>query len=124
MNEKTQNVPAVQDDDEITIDVLDLLRQLLIHWKLILICMILCGGAACGPPVIEYLWNMPYPLASCLFNDPHIKVIILRPVKLRAKALYFIYKASPRRGKVVHVIQRHKGIRRPVGLEKGLKAPF
>ena len=46
MNEKTQNVPAVQDDDEITIDVLDLLRQLLIHWKLILICMILCGGAA------------------------------------------------------------------------------
>jgi capsular polysaccharide biosynthesis protein len=46
MNEKTQNVPTVQDDDEITIDVLDLLRQLLIQWKVILICMILCGGAA------------------------------------------------------------------------------
>ena len=45
MNEKPGKAPAVQ-DDEITIDLLDLTRQLLFHWKLILLAMILCGGIA------------------------------------------------------------------------------
>ena len=41
-----ENLPSAQNDDEITIDLLDLARQLLLHWKLILLSMILCGAAA------------------------------------------------------------------------------
>ncbi len=39
------NIRAVEKDDEIEIDLIALLHQLLYHWKLIVICMILCGGA-------------------------------------------------------------------------------
>lgn len=46
MIEKTQNTRVAQSEDEITIDLLDLLRQLLLHWKLVAVCMILCGGSA------------------------------------------------------------------------------
>lgn len=46
MNEKKANIPAVQEDDEVTIDLLDLASQLLIHWKLIALAMVLCGGIA------------------------------------------------------------------------------
>ena len=45
MNEKPAKTPAVK-GDQITIDLLDLARQLLFHWKLILLAMILCGGIA------------------------------------------------------------------------------
>ena len=46
MSRKDTDQPALQDDQEITIDLMDLARQLLFHWKLILVSMILCGGIA------------------------------------------------------------------------------
>ena len=46
LNKKAGNTPVVQDKDEITIDLLDLGRQLLHHWKLIVLSMLVCGAAA------------------------------------------------------------------------------
>lgn len=46
MNENTVSTISRQEDDEITIDLLDLARQLLLHWKLILTAVIICAGAA------------------------------------------------------------------------------
>ncbi len=45
MSEPT-NVKQIEDKDEIEIDLLALLHQLISHWKLIIVCMVLCGGAA------------------------------------------------------------------------------
>ena len=36
---------SAANNNEVEIDLLELLQQLLMHWKLLLICMILCGGA-------------------------------------------------------------------------------
>lgn len=42
----SKNIQTIDKDDEIEIDLLALLHQLIYHWKLILLCMILCGGVA------------------------------------------------------------------------------
>ena len=46
MNRKNTNQTASRNNQKITIDLVDLSRQLLFHWKLILVSMILCGGIA------------------------------------------------------------------------------
>ena len=45
MNRKPTNQTASRNSQKTTIDLVDLGRQILFHWKLVLICMILCGGA-------------------------------------------------------------------------------
>lgn len=46
MSKKTANSSAIQNNNVVTIDLLDLARQMLFHWKLILLAMLLCGGVA------------------------------------------------------------------------------
>ncbi len=45
MSDKKITDRTVQ-DDEVTIDLVDLARHLLLHWKLIMLLMLLCGSAA------------------------------------------------------------------------------
>lgn len=46
MSRKNTNQTGAQNNQVITIDLLELSRQLLFHWKLILLSMIVCGGIA------------------------------------------------------------------------------
>ena len=46
MNNKAAHIPAAKEENEITIDLLDLSRQLLFHWKLIFLMSILCACVA------------------------------------------------------------------------------
>ena len=46
MTRKNPNQTSSQNGQKNTIDLVDLARQLLFHWKLILLAMILCGGIA------------------------------------------------------------------------------
>ena len=48
MNKKTasSSAIAIQNNDVVTIDLVELARQMLFHWKLILLAMLLCGGVA------------------------------------------------------------------------------
>ncbi len=40
----TAPVKQTGNDEEITIDLVELLQELLAHWKLIIVCAVLCGG--------------------------------------------------------------------------------
>lgn len=46
MSKKNTAPAASRDNQVVTIDLLDLARQFLFHWKLILLSMVLCGGIA------------------------------------------------------------------------------
>ena len=46
MNKKSTTSLASPNSQDFTIDVLELARQMLFHWKLILLSMVLCGGIA------------------------------------------------------------------------------
>lgn len=46
MSRKNTNQTGSQDNQVITIDLLELAQQLLFHWKLILLSMVVCGGIA------------------------------------------------------------------------------
>lgn len=46
MSKKTASGSGTQNNNVVTIDLLDLARQMMFHWKLILLAMLLCGGVA------------------------------------------------------------------------------
>ena len=60
MSRKNTNQTGSQDNQVITIDLLELAQQLLFHWKLILLSMVVCGGIA-----YIYCRFFATPLYSC-----------------------------------------------------------